>query len=156
MAKEKAAAPKVEAKEGDKPETGFFPAFDFKKRPKMVNGKQGQELRLRSIKDGSVFALFSDGYDKEGRPNQAQAQLIRTVSLKTKVGDRDVPVYYLDEGSAPIAIPLGKGLPRYELPFITPELLKVIEANQAARESVKSGQQAHVDANLKPPAKDGE
>ena len=142
------------AKAKAEPETGIFPAKDFKGRPKLVNDRPGSELRLRSIKDGSVFGFMVDGYDNEGRPNQAQAQLLRTVSLKTEVNGRSVPVYYLDEGADPVSLPLGKGLPSYDVPVMTAELANVIEANKTRRSVMKKAQQDHVDANLKTPAKD--
>lgn len=119
-----------------------------------MQDKPGSELRLRSIKDGSVFGFMIDGYDNEGRPNQAQAQLLRTVSLKTEVNGRSVPVYYLDEGSKPVSLELGKSLPSYDVPFMTADLAKVIEANKAKRNIMKKAQEDHVAANLKTPAKD--
>lgn len=151
-----AAKKEEQAPEQAAPQTGIFPSVDFKGRPRMVQDKPGSELRLRSIKDGGVFGFLMDLYDGEGRPNQSQMQLIRNLNLRTEVNGNQVPIYYLDPGSARISVQLGKGLPTYDVPTLTPELLAVIESNKRARESMKSGQQAVVDSNLSKPAKEGD
>jgi len=102
-AEEELTAEKVRARsrELDAPgKTGWFKAHDGRNRPitLMVPGERKvhlNELRVRSVKDGSIVGLVDGLNMKNGQPEFRREQLMASLARRDK--HFDVPIYVVDE-----------------------------------------------------------
>lgn len=139
--------------------TGVFKSYDNRRRPRKLGKRHLSEVRMRSVKDGGIYAFVMDDHSKDGQPNQATQQILNNLKLKcvaapledgslrmvTKriINDETeefeevevpmtVPTYFFDESTSMLAIPNGQGFD-VAVPMATPEILRTMQYNLAER-----------------------